>query len=310
MYRDSGISLKKELDIMSKRIFVSGSVSIDNTVFTNVMPSPGVTAKANSYIKNIGGKGANQAIQAHLLGADIFFFASVGLDEEGLYVSEYLKAKGLNCLLKESNKPTGEAFITINELTGENQILIVQGANLTITNEDYDSLVETMRTCNIFLTQLETPIETVVHSLKLAKELGLLTILNPAPYGNLPKDIYPYIDYLVPNEHELEQFVPNHTTFEDKATDLLKLGVRNVIVTLGEKGSMLVNKEEVIRVEPYKVNAVDTTAAGDSYLGALVSALSDGKDIVEAMKFASKCSSITVTRKGAIESLPSLDEII
>lgn len=293
---------------MNKRIFVSGSVSIDNTVFTNVMPSPGVTVKANSYIKNIGGKGANQAVAAHLLGSDVFFYGSVGEDNEGRYITSFLKETGLNYQLKASNKPTGQAFITINELTGENQILIVQGANLAIKSEDYDFLIKTMKTCGIFLTQLESPIASIVYSIKLAKRLGLLTILNPAPYNELPEDIFRYIDYFVPNEHELEQFVPEGS-IEEKAKFLLSKGIKNVIVTLGEKGSMLINKENVVHVEPCKVSAIDTTAAGDSYLGALVTALSKDIGIIDAMKFASKCSSITVTRKGAIQSLPTIDEI-
>ena len=234
---------------------------------------------------------------------------SVGQDDEGRYISSFLKSIGLKHHLKQSSEGTGVAFITINELNGENQILIVQGANMDISIKDIDELESEISQCDIFLTQLETPVETVEYSLKLAKKHNLLTILNPAPYGVLNKDIYQYIDYLVPNEHELDQFVPGDMTYEEKAKILLGKGCKNVIVTLGEKGSMLVNKEKVVKIEPFKVKAVDTTAAGDSYLGALVTSLSQGKDIIEAMKFASKCSSLTVTRKGAISSLPRLDEI-
>ena len=294
---------------MNKKIFVMGSITIDHTVFTKVMPSPGVTGKADSFIKNVGGKGANQAVASLYLGGDVFFMGSIGQDDEGRYISSFLKEKGLKRVLKESNKETGTAFITINELNGENQILIVQGANMDISIEDINKLESEIACRDIFLTQLETPIETVIHSLKLAKKHGLMTILNPAPYGELNEEVYPYIDYFVPNEHELDQFIPGNMSYEDKARVLLNKGVQNVIVTLGEKGSLLVNKEKAIRVEPYKVQAVDTTAAGDSYVGALVTSLSQGKDIIEAMKFASKCSSITVTRKGAISSLPTLEEV-
>ena len=294
---------------MNKKIFVMGSITIDHTVFTKVMPSPGVTGKADSFIKNVGGKGANQAVASLYLGGDVFFMGSIGQDDEGRYISSFLKEKGLKRVLKESNKETGTAFITINELNGENQILIVQGANMDISIEDINRLESEIACRDIFLTQLETPIETVIHSLKLAKKHGLMTILNPAPYGELNEEVYPYIDYFVPNEHELDQFIPGNMSYEDKARVLLNKGVQNVIVTLGEKGSLLVNKEKAIRVEPYKVQAVDTTAAGDSYVGALVTSLSQGKDIIEAMKFASKCSSITVTRKGAISSLPTLEEV-
>ena len=125
----------------------------------------------------------------------------------------------------------------------------------------------------------------------------------------LSDDVFKYIDYFVPNEHELDQFVPGNMSYEEKAKVILGKGVKNVIVTLGENGSLLVNKEKVVHIEPHRVKAVDTTAAGDSYLGALVTALGQGKDIVEAMNFASKCSSITVTRLGAINSLPKLNEV-
>ena len=309
MLIDSGILLKKVLETMNKKIFVMGSITIDHTVFTKVMPLPGVTGKADSFIKNVGGKGANQAVASFYLGGDVFFVGSIGQDDEGRYISSFLDQIGLKHVLKSSNKGTGTAFITINELNGENQILIVQGANMDINNNDIDALEEKISECDIFLTQLETPIETVIHSLKLAKKHGLLTILNPAPYGELSKDVYQYIDYFVPNEHELDQYISQNMSYEDKARTMLNKGVKNVIVTLGEKGSLLVNKEKVVHVEPFKVKAVDTTAAGDSYLGALVTALSQGKDIVEAMNFASKCSSITVTRPGAINSLPKLDEV-
>lgn len=294
---------------MNKKIFVLGSISIDQTVFTNVMPSLGVTGIANSFIKNVGGKGANQAVASLYLGGDVLFMGAVGQDNEGKYISSFLKEKGLKAHLKLSNKSTGAAFITINESNGENQILIVQGANMDITKDDIDKVEDYIASRDIFLAQLENPVETVVYSLRLAKKHGLITILNPAPYGKLSEDAYQYIDYFVPNEHELDQFVPGDMSYKEKAHIILEKGVSNIIVTLGEKGSLLVNKEKVVHVEPFKVKAIDTTAAGDSYLGALVTALSEGKDIVDAMKFASKCSSITVTRKGAINSLPKLEEV-
>ena len=286
-----------------------GSITIDHTVFTKVMPSPGVTGKADSFIKNIGGKGANQAVASLYLGGDVFFVGSIGQDDEGRCISLFLKEKGLKYYLKQSKKGTGAAFITINELNGENQILIVQGANMDISIDDINALEKEIAKCDIFLTQLETPIDTVEHSIKLAKKHGLLTILNPAPYAELDEEIYKYIDYFVPNEHELDQYVIGNMPYEEKAKVILEKGAQNVIVTLGEKGSLLVNKDKTIKVEPYIVDAVDTTAAGDSYLGALVTSLSQGKDIVEAMDYASKCSSITVTRAGAINSLPTLEEV-
>ena len=309
MLIDSGISLKKVSNIMDKKIFVIGSSTIDHTMFTNVMPSPGVTGKAESFFRNMGGKGANQAVAAHYLGADVYFYGVIGQDDEGRYISSFLNELCLKHALKQSNKQTGVASITINMETGENQILIVQGANLDVSKDDINSLKPIFEQSDIFLAQLEMDIEATEYAFKLAKEKGLLTILNPAPYAPVKEDTYQYIDYFIPNEHELDQFVPGNMSYEDKAKVLINKGIKNVIVTLGEKGSLLVNNDKVIKVEPFKVNAVDTTAAGDSYIGALVTALSKGKDIEDAMKFASKCSSITVSRKGAIASLPKLEEI-
>ena len=140
MSTDSGISLKKVSDIMNKKIFVMGSITIDHTVFTKVMPVPGVTGKADSFMKNVGGKGANQAVASLYLGGDVFFMGSVGQDDEGRYISSFLNQIGLKHVLKSSNKGTGTAFITINQLNGENQILIVQGANMYINYNDIDSL--------------------------------------------------------------------------------------------------------------------------------------------------------------------------
>lgn len=294
---------------MNKRVFVLGSITIDNTVFTNVMPSAGTTGKANSFIRNIGGKGANQAVAAYQLGTDVYFFGAVGKDEEGKYISSFLKEKGLKHTLKESDSTTGMAFITINELNGENQILIVQGANLDINNQDIDVLEGEMKKSDIFLTQLENPVETVIYAIKKAKQLGLTVILNPAPYGELPDDVYQYIDYFIPNEHELDQFIPGNLSREDKVKILLSKGVKNVIVTLGENGCLFMDGHYIIKLNADKVEAVDTTAAGDSFVGALVTALSQDKDIITAMRFANKCASITVTRKGAIQSLPRLDEV-
>lgn len=294
---------------MNKKILVLGSSSIDHTIFTDVMPAPGITGKATSFFRNVGGKGANQAAAALFLGADIHFIGSVGKDEEGAYIESFFNKIKLPYTLKKSNKQSGVASITINNSTGENQILIVQGANLDIFEEDIKSFEELFKNSDIFLSQLEVSYESIEASFKLAKKYNLLTILNPAPYMELKDDVFPYIDYFVPNEHEIDQFVPGNMSYINKAKVMLNKGVKNVIITLGEKGSMLVNKNKVINVEPCKVKAVDTTAAGDSYIGALVTALSENKDIEEAMKFASKCSSITVTRKGAIVALPKLYEI-
>ncbi|MCR5185089.1 MAG: ribokinase, partial [Bacilli bacterium] len=251
---------------MNKKIIVVGSISIDHTVYTKEMPKPGITTNAESFYKNIGGKGANQAVQAHLLHSQVFFFGAVGNDVEGQFINSFLLEKGLSFKLKESKEQTGTAFITLNMNNGENQILIVPGANYDIYPSDIDSIDKELDDADILLTQLEGRIDTVDYLIRKAKEKGLITVLNTAPYHELDTSLYPYIDYFVPNEHELDGYVEGkcNGTYEDKARYMVNQGIKNVIVTLGDKGSLLVNKDEVIKVEPHKVDAVDTTAAGDS----------------------------------------------
>lgn len=294
---------------MSK-ILVIGSISIDNVVYTKVLPEPGTTVIGEAFLSNVGGKGANQACAAKFLGSDVDFFGAVGDDNNGQYIKAFLEEKGLNATLKTSSKGTGIASITLDMRSGENRICIVPGANMDITCDDIDKIEPLFKESSILLIQLENPVETVCYALKKAKEFGLTTVLNPAPVHEIPKDIHKYVDFFVPNEHELDGYViEKDGSFESKAKELVRSGMKNVIVTLGEKGSLLVNANEVIYVEPHKVEAVDTTAAGDSFLGAFVTGLNSGKSVIESMKFASKCSSITVTRKGAISSLPHLEDL-
>ena len=293
---------------MKKKILVIGSISIDNTIFTKQLPSAGTTTVADSFFQNIGGKGANQACASLFLGGDVSFIGAVGKDHNGDLVESFLKEQGLNFRLKRSDAPTGIAFIILEEQTAENRILIVQGANIDLTKEDIDKNLDLFTEGDILLTQFENDMDTVSYVIKKAHEKHMLVVVNPAPIKELKEEYYQYIDYLVPNEHELEA-LSKKTDILLGAKELLSRGAKNVIVTLGEKGSLYINKDEYIKIEPHKVNAIDTTAAGDSYLGALVTKLSEGKDIKEAMEFASKCSSLTVTKKGAIVSLPHLSDL-
>lgn len=294
---------------MNKRhILVVGSIAVDNTMFTKELPKAGMTTLADSFMVNVGGKGANQACASKLLGADVTFLGAIGKDNNGELVKNCLKKQGLDARLKESELPTGVSFIILEEKTGENRILIVQGANTDISISDIDKYDDLFVKGDILLTQFENAQLTTQHTVKKAHDKGMLVIVNPAPIKPFNDEYYKYIDYLVPNEHELEALSGTKDVLLG-AESLLAKGVKNVIVTLGEKGSMLVNKNGHHLVMPHKVNAIDTTAAGDSYLGALASKLSTNTDIIEAMEFASKASSITVTRKGAIVSLPSLEDL-
>lgn len=294
-----------------RKIFVLGSINIDNVAYTKVMPSPGITVEGDSFISNIGGKGANQACAAFFLGADVFFIGAVGKDNNGRDVDNYFKKIGLPYHLVKSNKNTGVALIMIDEANAENRILCVPGANFDIKKEDLDTIKNKMHKNDILLVQLECSMDTVCHAIDLAKEKGMIVILNPAPYrDNLPSNIYAKVDYFIPNEHEMDSYVPGKDDYINKAKNILDKGTKNVIITLGEKGSIAINKEGVIEQKAYKVRAIDTTAAGDSFCGAFAVALSNRKTLKECLDFATKCSSIAVTRKGAISSLPKLEEVL
>ena len=294
---------------MSK-IIVFGSINIDNVAYTKVLPEPGITVEGDSFISNIGGKGANQACAAHFLGSNVTFFGSVGKDDNGKRVKAFFDSIKLPYFLVESEKSTGTALIIIDENTAENRILCVPGANFDVKKKDIDKMLPLLNEGDIFLTQLESDLDTIIYAIKEAKKKGATVVLNPAPARrNLPLDVYPFIDFFIPNEHEIDTYTEGVYSYEEKAKQLVNKGVKNVVVTLGENGSLLVNKEMTKLIAPHKVKAVDTTAAGDSYCGAFVTALNQGKDIVSALEFASKCSSITVTRKGAINSLPHKEEL-
>lgn len=291
-----------------KKILVIGSISIDNVTYTNNLPQPGMTVYGESFLSNVGGKGANQACAIKRLGGDVDFYGAVGDDNNGIIVKNFLNSEDLNSFLKISKFSTGVASITIDMKFAENRIVIVPGANRDLTIDDIDQI--DFKKYSVLLIQLEILIPSVIHAMKKAKENGLTVVLNPAPYNELDNNAYQYIDFFIPNEHELEQFTPDiKGDYLQRAKSLVNKGIKNVIVTLGEKGSLFVNSKEHFYIEPHKVKAIDTTGAGDSYCGAFVTALNKGSSVKEAMEFASKASSITVTRKGAIASLPYLKDI-
>ena len=291
-----------------KKILVIGSVAIDNVVYTENSAKPGMTVYGNYFLSNIGGKGANQAAAIHFLNGNVDFYGAIGNDDNGNRIEQFLNSLGLKSHLKISEKNTGIASITINTKTAENSIIIVPGANMDLTRDDIDKI--NFKEYSYLLLQLENPVDTVCYAIKKAKENGLIVLLNPAPYHELPIDIYPYIDFFMPNEHELDDFTRSvKGGLREKVIALINAGIKRVIVTLGEKGSYYQDKEQSFVIKPYKVHAIDTTGAGDSFCGAFVTALSIDKDIKEAMDFASKASSLTVTKKGAIASLPHLDDL-
>lgn len=293
-----------------KKILVVGSVSIDMVTSTYVLPKPGQTVIGNNFLTNIGGKGANQAFAAYYLGADVTFWGSVGNDKNADMVTEFFSKEGIKAVLQRKECSTGVATIIVNDNDSQNQIIIVPGANHSMTTEDVDRNLYLLENSDIIILQLENDLDTTWYIIEKAYELGKTIILNPAPAAEIPEDIIEKVDYLIPNETELEILTKDCPgDYVTKARYLNDIGARNVIITLGKKGSKLVTKEQVMDVPPFKVKAVDTTAAGDAYVGAFAFGLSEGWTMKEALGFASQVSSIAVTRKGAIMSLPHADEM-
>ncbi len=295
---------------MSKKIAVVGNTNLDSTIYTNNLPVPGITVTGESYFSSVGGKGANQAAAIHLLGGDVELFSLIGNDKSGTICDDYFRSIGLKTNLEIVNDSTGSAFIIVDVPTAENRILVVPGANAKLDQEIADKWFEKIKDKDILVAQLEVTKPWVLYLIEKAKKAGLTTILNPAPYSPIEEKYLSYVDFFIPNEHELESHTKNvEGSYIDKANYLLSKGVKHVIVTLGSNGSILVDKDQTLKIEPCKVDAVDTTGAGDSYIGAFSTYLSEGRSIEDSMRFANKASSITVQRKGAIVSLPKREEV-
>ena len=296
---------------MSK-IVIIGSSNVDLTVRTSHIPSNGETIFGAAPNTAFGGKGANQAVAVSRLGGDISFITKIGTDSYGNMMAENLVKEGMSAdtVIRDSETSSGVAWICVDD-NGDNSIIVMPGANCTMTKEDIVPFLPLIKEADYLLMQLETPLEVVEHAASIAYENEVKVVLNPAPAQPLSDDLLSKTYLLTPNEKEC-RLLCGETASDDVRTNaetLLAKGVKNVIVTLGEKGSILCNASGHTEVPAVKVNAVDTVAAGDTYNGALVVALSEGKTMTEAMAFATKASAIAVTRFGAQPSVPYRSEI-
>jgi len=296
-----------------KKIVVIGGLNVDLIALSNRIPRIGETVSAKFGGKFQGGKGANQAVAIAKLGGVVTMLGSIGGDNEGRYLLNGLKESGVEneYINIVDNAVTGQAWITINN-QGNNAIVVLPGANNN-TNINYiESKRSIVENADIVLMQLEIPIETVCHIAKMAKELGKTVVLDPAPATkNLPDELLKNIDYIKPNETELE-FITGYSSkkYQDGASYLLDRGVANVIVSLGEKGIYYKTKQNSVIEKPArKVDVVDTTAAGDGFIAAFVLGLAKGMAVDEIIDFAQTVASISVTRMGAQVSIPSADEL-
>ncbi len=300
----------------NKSIVVIGSSNTDMVVRTDRMPKPGETLLGGDFLMTLGGKGANQAVAAARLGGNVTFICKVGDDIFGRNALDMYRKEGLNidfaCV--SETKPSGVALINVDG-NGENSIVVASGANAELSRNDIDAAAEAIRKASVVIMQLECPIDTVCYAAKLASDSGVPVILNPAPAPTeaLPDELLRNIDLCIPNETEAE-LISGVSVADDesaiKAIECMKSkGIKDVILTMGSRGAMICEDGEYQLVPAFKVKAVDTTAAGDTFCGALGVALSEGKPLRDATLFANKASSISVQRMGAISSLPVRDEV-
>ena len=299
-----------------KKIAVLGSINVDIILNIARLPLPGETMAMHDRATAGGGKGANQAIAAVRAGAKTSFIAKIGQDRAADFMLDTFKFDGLNIdhVTQDEKLGTGQAYILLDD-NGQNSILIYGGANQNITTDDIEKAADTIADADCLITEFETPLEASIAAFKIAKENNVLTILNPAPAKNyIPDELLKYTDIIVPNETEAEAItgvtVTDQPSMIEAANKMHTMGVKNVIITVGANGSFYSFDGKNGFVNAFNVNTVDTTAAGDTFIGYLAAQLkSDLSNIEEAMTFASKASSITVQTKGAQNSIPYLKNV-
>jgi ribokinase len=297
---------------MSKKILIIGSSNTDMVVRTGTFPKPGQTVLGGSFLMNPGGKGANQAVAAARLGGDIRFITKTGEDIFGQQAIQGFEKEGLDISYARvtTDFASGIALITVSE-SGENQIVVASGANMDLKPEDLPQAA--FKDVEYALVQLEIPIETVAYAIEKCWQMSVKVVLNPAPAALLNDDLLGKVYLITPNETETELItgiMPDSVEKMERAAKvLLAKGVQNVMITLGKKGVFFLNKYQMEIIPAINVIARDTTAAGDVFNGALVTALADGRDFRQAAEFACKAAALSVTRIGAQSSAPYLNEI-
>jgi ribokinase len=290
------------------RVCVVGSSNIDLTFRAARLPRPGETLPGRDFQLGFGGKGANQAVMAARLGAQVHMVSRVGRDVFGEQTLAHYRAEGIDTthVRADTERPTGVASIVVDD-EARNCILVVAGANGALSVEDVRAAAEAIRTADVLLCQLEVPVETTGEALRLARSAGVRTVLNPAPALPLSDELLSLADLCVPNETEVEALT-GLAEPEAAARALRRRGPGTVIVTLGRLGALVVDGQTVQHVPGTEVEAVDTTGAGDAFIGALAVALAEGRPLAEAVRRANVLAALSVTRPGTQTSFPRRDE--
>lgn len=309
------ILLNKEDYRMSNKIAVLGSINVDTTYHMDRFPEPGETLQANDKSSAPGGKGANQSVACARSGAKTYHIGMVGADQEGQFMRESMQEDGIDTRFVGIDKMhgTGTAMITL-DANGQNDIMVYGGANQSMTTDVLKGTDELFKDIDFIITQFEIPQKVSAEAFKRAKANGVTTILNPAPAKEIDPELLKYTDVIAPNETESALLTGIEITDEDsmiKTAEYFKdKGVDNLLITLGSKGVFYSTPNDHGLVPAFKVKPVDTTAAGDTFIGALASQLkTDLSNIADALVYAQRASSLTVQKMGAAPSIPTYDEV-
>lgn len=296
---------------MTAKIVVVGSFNADLTSYLDRMPRPGETVSGDKFVTGPGGKGSNQAVAAARLGADVTFIGRIGNDVFAKLAQDLWAGEGINTdyVNQDPDHATGVAPIFVDS-NGENMIVVVLGANNNIQQSDIDAAKDTIADADVVVVQLEINHDMVGYTLKTAKEMGITTILNPAPAAVIPTEFVQLADYITPNETELE--VLSQSDSDDviaNAKSLLTTDNQTIVVTMGSQGAQIVQNNYEELMGTFKVDIVDTTGAGDAFNGGLAVALAEGKSLKDAVKFANATAALCVTKLGTSPSMPQRSEV-
>lgn len=299
---------------MLPKITVVGSLNMDLIVRTPRIPSSGETIIGSGFHTAPGGKGANQAVAAARLGAQVSMVGRVGKDEFAATLLENLTLANVNTqfVIQDPEAPTGVALIEVDD-SGENSIVVASGANMRVTSLDVDAAQEAIYAADLLLLQLEIPLKTVLQAAVLAKRKNVIVVLNPAPARKLTSELLNLVDILIPNETETALLtglpVGSQSEIWVAASSLLTSGVKTVILTLGENGALLSQEGKNDKFPAFQVNPVDTTAAGDAFVGGFAVALAEGKSVTEAIRWGNAAGALATTKLGAQPSLPMRQDV-
>jgi len=303
---------------MADKICVVGSLNMDLVVRAEHIPVPGETILGGEFNTFPGGKGANQAVAAARLGGTVSMVGKVGKDKYSDTLLEMLTASQVNStyVFQDKDYPTGIAMIIVDE-AGNNSIVVASGSNMQLSPADIQQSEKVIKEASVLVLQLESPLDTVISAAKIAKDNEVKVILNPAPAQHLPDELLNLVDVLIPNEIEVMMLAGltdvNCSDIEFAAKDLMARGIDAVVVTLGSRGALVIENGESTLLPAYVVNVVDTTAAGDAFIGGFAVAFAEGRSLLEAVSWGNVSGALAATKIGAITSLPSrsdLDQVL